>query len=104
MAEMNCNQFYKLEEHQQMKLIMDADYVTEKVEGECKFELFKIDSFYVEVKTSVSGNYRKVVSCYSLRDLPAEYTGVLLSIPIVTLPPTECRIKTMSKISNQYSC
>lgn len=77
--------FNRMDEHQKVQLIFEADKVTEKVDGEANYQLFKISNFFVEVKSSLEGKFKRSFTAYTLRELPSAYVSEVLSIPIVTL-------------------
>lgn len=77
--------FNTLNEQQKVELIFDANKITEKVDNETNYQLFQIDNFFVEAKTSLEGKFKRSFTTYSLKELPAEYAGEVLSIPIVIL-------------------
>lgn len=82
---MTIETFNSLNEQQKVELIFDANKITEKVDREANYQLFQIDNFFVEAKTSLEGKFKRSFTTYSLKALPAEYVGEVLSIPIVIL-------------------
>lgn len=82
---MTIETFNSLNEQQKVELIFDANKITEKVDREANYQLFQIDNFFVEAKTSLEGKFKRSFTTYSLKALPAEYIGEVLSIPIVIL-------------------
>ncbi len=82
---MTIEEFNALEYEQKVKLIFDADKIAEKVDNETNFQLFEIDNFFVETKISLEGKFKRSFITYALKELPVEYAGEVLSIPIVTL-------------------
>src|SRR3954453_14559785 len=82
---MTIDDFKALEEQQKVQLIFDANKVTEKVDSEANYQLFQIDNFYVETKTSLEGKFKRSFKTYALKELPADYVGEVLGMPIVTL-------------------
>lgn len=77
--------FNQMDEHQKVQLIFEADKITEKVDSEANYQLFKISNFFVEVKSSLEGKFKRTFTAYTLKELPVNYLGEVLSIPIVTL-------------------
>ena len=77
--------FNKMDEHQKVQLIFEADKITEKVDAEANYQLFKISNFFVEVKSSLEGKFKRSFTAFSLKELPVAYLSEVLSIPIVTL-------------------
>lgn len=77
--------FNKMNEHQKVQLIFEADKIAEKVDAEANYQLFKISNFFVEVKCSLEGKFKRSFTAYRLKELPVAYLGEVLSIPIVTL-------------------
>ncbi len=84
--------FDALTEPEKVEAIFDAEKVSEKVDNEANFQLFRIGNFYVEAKTSMSGMFKRSFKTYSLKELPANYAGELLSIPIVVLDKTHAKV------------
>ena len=82
---MTIENFNLLNEHQKIQLIFDADKVSEKVDNEANYQLFKIDNFFVEAKTSLEGKFKMSFAFYTLKELPAEYASEIISIPYVIL-------------------
>lgn len=82
---MTIETFNSLNEQQKVELIFDANKITEKVDREANYQLFQIDNFFIEAKTSLEGKFKRSFTTYSLKALPAEYVGEVLSIPIVIL-------------------
>src|SRR3954468_15436882 len=80
---MTIDDFKALEEEQKVQLIFDAYKITEKVDDEANYQLFQIDNFYVETKTSLEGKFKRSFKTYSLRELPVHYAGEVLGMPIV---------------------
>ncbi len=82
---MNIESFNRLQDHQKVQLIFDADKISEKADGEANYQLFKIDNFFIEARTSLEGKFKRTFTYYTLKNLPAEYASEILSIPIVKL-------------------
>ncbi len=82
---MTIESFNLLDEHQKTQLVFDADKISEKADAEANYQLFRIDNFFVETKTSLEGKFKRSFRFYTLKELPAEYASEILSIPIVTL-------------------
>lgn len=80
---MTIENFNLLSNSEKTVLIFEANQITERLDDTIKYQLFKIDNFYIETKTSLLGNFKRVINTYTLKDLPAQYAGHLLSIPIV---------------------
>lgn len=66
-------------------MIFDSNKVTEKVDNEANYQLFQIDNFFVEAKSSLNGKFKRSFTTYSLKELPVDYVGEVLSIPLVVL-------------------
>lgn len=82
---MTIENFNKLSETEKVKLIFDADKITEKADNEANYQLFQIDEIFVEAKTSLYGKFKRFFTAYSMKDLPVEYASELMSIPVVAL-------------------
>jgi hypothetical protein len=93
---MTVKEFHTLDYEEKVKLIFDANKIAEKADNEANFQLFEIDNFFVETKTSLEGKFKRSFTTYSLKELPVQYVGEVLSIPIVTL-------NSGTKVSEQVS-
>ena len=82
---MTIEMFNSLDEQQKMQLIFDANKIAEKVDNEANYQLFQIGNFFVETRRSLEGKFKKTLTTYSLKELPVDYAGEVLSIPIVIL-------------------
>src|SRR4028119_1210626 len=82
---MTVNDFKLLEDHEKVELIFDANKITEKVDNEANYQLFQIDNFFVEAKSSLDGKFKRSFTTYTLKELPVSYVEEVLSIPIVVL-------------------
>ena len=80
---MTVNDFKLLEDHEKVQLIFDANKITEKIDNEANYQLFQIGNFYVETKTSLEGKFKRSIRTYTLKDLPVDYAGEVLGMPIV---------------------
>ncbi len=99
---MTIENFNTLNEQQKVELIFDANKITEKVDNEANYQLFEINDFFVEAKTSLEGKFKRSFTTYSLKELPVEYAGEILSIPIVILnDPTEVNDLRKSYFKNK---
>lgn len=81
---MTIEDFRTLNDSEKVRLIFDANKITEKVDNEANYQLFQIDNFYVETKTSLEGKFKRSIRSYSLKELPVDYAGEIVSMPIVT--------------------
>ena len=82
---MTIETFNNLNYQQQVELIFDANKITDKVDNEADYQLFQIDNFFVEAKSSRNGKFKRSFTTYSLKELPVDYIREVLSIPIVVL-------------------
>lgn len=64
-------------------MIFDAEKIAEQSDGEVNYQLFQIENFYVEAKTSLEGKFRRTITTYSLVDLPGAYVTEVLKLPFV---------------------
>lgn len=80
---MTLDQFKALEDHEKVQIIFDANKITEKIDNEANYQLFQIGNFYVETKTSLEGKFKRTIKTYTLKDLPVDYAGEVLQVPIV---------------------
>lgn len=75
--------FNKLSEPEKVELIFDANKIAEKVDNDANYQLFQIDNFFVESKTSLEGKFKRSFRTFTVKDLPVEYAGEIMSIPVV---------------------
>jgi hypothetical protein len=85
MRNMTIENFETLSEQQKVQLIFEANKITEKVDNEANYQLFEVDNFYVEAKTSLQGKFKRSFITYTIKELPVCYATEVLSIPIVVL-------------------
>ncbi len=74
---MTVEHFNSLSEEQKKIAIFDAEKVTERSDDLAKYELFKIDNFFVETKTSIQYKFKRVIETFTLREVPAVYASPL---------------------------
>lgn len=70
---MTVEQFNNLNEDQKKAAIFDAKKVTERFEQLMKFELFQIDNFFIETKTSLHYKFRRVIATLSQKEVSTIY-------------------------------
>jgi hypothetical protein len=75
----SIKEFSSLSERQKKDILVDAHKVGEYHEGVCRYELFNISDFYVEVKVSFFHRYRKIVNTYYFKDIPYVYSQLALT-------------------------
>ncbi len=80
---MTIDDFKMLEDHQKVQMVFDANKVSEKVDDVANYQLFQIDNFFVESKTSLEGKFKRSIRTFSLKELPVEYASEVLRMPIV---------------------
>jgi hypothetical protein len=80
---MNVDDFRLLEDCQKVQMIFDAKKITEKIDQDSNYQLFQIENFYVETKICLEGKCKRSIKAYSLKELPVEYAGEVLGVPIV---------------------
>lgn len=80
--EMTPEEFNNLDDASKKVLLFDARKVVEKQDGFSRFQLFKIDNFFVEAKTSLKNFTRRCLTTYTVKDLPVMYAGDVL--PFIT--------------------
>lgn len=74
---MTVEQFNRLNEEEKKAAIFDAEKVSERFDKMMKFELFQIDNFFIETKTSLQHKFKRVIATFSLKDVPAVYAGII---------------------------
>src|SRR5438067_3652571 len=99
---MTIDDFRQLEDNKKVQLIFDANKIAEKIDNEANYQLFQIGNFYVETKTSLEGKFKRSIKSYSLRELPIDYAGEVLKMPIVksdeVAPPASYAVKKKKTI------
>ncbi|MCW3081631.1 hypothetical protein [Segetibacter sp.] len=80
---MTVDDFKKLEDRLKVQMIFDAKKISEKIDHESNYQLFQIGNFFVEAKTSLEGKFKRSIKTYTLRELPVDYAGEVLGMPIV---------------------
>lgn len=76
--DMNVVEFNSLSDERKMEIIVDADKIGQYEDRQLgRFELFRIDRFYAEVKVNFLQRYRKIVNTYDLKDIPLVYSGAV---------------------------
>ena len=78
---MTLEQFDILSEEDKSIEIFEAIKVTERFNQRDKYELFQIDDFFVEIKTSLQHLSRRVISTYTSRNVPGDYLNESLPQP-----------------------
>ena len=72
---MRMEEFNNLDEESKRLIIFDADKVSEKLIDSTKYELFAIHDFFIETKTSISYDFKRNISTYTINTLPARYAS-----------------------------
>jgi hypothetical protein len=80
---MTIDDFKILNDHQKVQVIFDANKITEKVDNEANYQLFQIDNFFVETRTSLEGKFKRSIRTFTLKELPIDYAGEVVAMPIV---------------------
>lgn len=71
---MSIEEFNSLPEKRKKEIIVDADKVAEYKDDSAKYELFKIDRFFVEVQVNFLKRYRRIINTYFVKDIPPTYS------------------------------
>lgn len=58
---MSIEEFQSLSEEERKIVIFEAEKVSEREDATSKYELFKIDNFYIQVKTSISHSFKRII-------------------------------------------
>ena len=59
---MTANEFENLDDNDKKVVLFEANKIAEKLEGSQKTEVFKIDNFYIESKTSIVFKTKRVLT------------------------------------------
>lgn len=71
---MTIQDFNSLPEQRKKEIIVDAEKLGEYQDRDStRYELFKVDKFFVEVKVSFSHRYRKILNSYLMNEVPSVY-------------------------------
>ncbi|MCW3079854.1 hypothetical protein [Segetibacter sp.] len=71
---MTVEQFNNLDEEQKKAAIFDAKKVSERFDRKViKYELFQIDNFFVETKTSLQHKFKRVIATFTSKEVPIVY-------------------------------
>jgi len=70
---MTAEQFDSLSEEHKNIQIFEAKKITERFQHRDKYELFQIDDFFVEIKTSIQQKFKRVIFTYTSKDIPGDY-------------------------------
>lgn len=77
---MTLEDFTVLPEQEKRMVLFDANKVDERIDQINRYELFKVDQFFIEVKTCLVGKFKRFIQPYTLKDLPLEYCGKVLAL------------------------
>lgn len=78
---MTVEEFNNLDEEQKKVAIFDAKKITERVDHSEKYELFKIDNFFIETKISLQRKFRRVINTFSPEEVKHKYSSNDLAFP-----------------------
>lgn len=81
---MTIEDFNSLPAQRQKEIIVDAQKVAEFKDDSVKYEVFKIDQFFVEVKVSFLKKYRKITKTFYPSDFPLLYSGKSFKSAIIS--------------------
>lgn len=70
---MRMEEFNNLNEESKRLIIFDADKVAEKLIDSTKYELFALNDFFIETKTSIRYDTKRTISTY--KTLPVMYAS-----------------------------
>ncbi|WP_147204108.1 hypothetical protein [Segetibacter aerophilus] len=76
---MTVEQFNDLDEEQKKAAIFDAKKVSERFEKKViKYELFQIDNFFIETKTSLQHKFKRVIATFTRNEVPTIYASKII--------------------------
>jgi hypothetical protein len=79
MEKMTVEQFNGLDEEQKKAVIFDAKKISERFDKKTiKYELFQIDNFFIETKTSLQHKFKRVIATFSGKEVPLLYDGKIV--------------------------
>ena len=70
---MTAEEFNNLSEEEKKIAIFEARKITERFDQRMKYELFQIDNFFVETKTSLQRQFKRVIATFSRKEVPLLY-------------------------------
>ena len=79
---MTEDDFNKLDVERKNILLFDCRKITERKIRFTKFELFNIDHFFVETRTSARHKFKRQMKTYSLTTLPLLYAPVIRTLDL----------------------
>lgn len=72
---MTIQEFNRLDDYEKNALIFNAEKLTERVDEISKYELFCIDNFFVETRTSLHYKFRRNIKTFTFGKLPFVYAS-----------------------------
>lgn len=70
---MTAEEFNNLDEQEKRIQLFEAKKICEHSDGFLKYELFYINDFFVETKTSLNRLFKRTITVYELEQLPLLY-------------------------------
>ena len=77
---MTVEEFDTLDDSEKNILIFEAEKLGEKTDEISKYELFFIDGFYVETRTSIQHKFRRCINTFTAEKPPAAYASKQFAI------------------------
>jgi hypothetical protein len=71
---MTVEHFNSLPVNRRFEIIVDAEKIAEREDEIATYELFKVDSFYVEVSKSITHKFRKILNTFCSNQVPRVYS------------------------------
>jgi hypothetical protein len=77
---MTAEEFNNLSEEEKKIALFEARKITERFDQRMKYELFQIDNFFIETKTSLQRQFKRVIATFTSKEVLDRYAnaGVLL--------------------------
>lgn len=72
---MTLEEFNMIDDESKKVLIFEASKIAERRDDCSKFELFNINNFFVEARTSPQYSFKRTMATYASEDLPLAYAG-----------------------------
>jgi len=77
---MTAEEFNNLSEEEKKIALFEARKITERFDQRMKYELFQIDNFFIETKTSLQRQFKRVIATFTSKEVLDRYAnaGALL--------------------------
>ena len=74
---MTLEHFEKLSAEEKNKWLLQAEKLAERLDNFTKVQLYRVNNFYVETRTSMLGRFKRKIKTYSNSRLPINYVTTI---------------------------